>query len=121
LDLAIRLSLARAFQKTAVYQLEDKLSLGLKWCKRQNVHVRHVVVSGGVASNTFLRERLKVCLRQASPDVPISLLFPPLELCTDNAAMIAWASMHRFLAGDYDDYTINLRSKWSIEDLTDST
>src|ERR1700722_3230838 len=41
LDLAIRLSLARAFQKTAVYQLEDKLSLGLKWCKRQNVHVRH--------------------------------------------------------------------------------
>jgi N6-L-threonylcarbamoyladenine synthase len=38
-------------------------------------------------------------------------------MCTDNAAMIAWASMHRFLAGDYDDYTVDLRAKWSIEDI----
>lgn len=57
LDLPTRLSLARAFQMTAVSQLEDKLCLGLKWCERQNVQVRHVVVSGGVASNTFLRGR----------------------------------------------------------------
>jgi len=31
--------------------------------------------------------------------------------------MIAWASMHRFLAGDHDDYSINPRAKWSIEEL----
>jgi N6-L-threonylcarbamoyladenine synthase len=36
---------------------------------------------------------------------------------TDNAAMIAWASMHRFLAGDYDGYDIGPLPKWSIEDL----
>lgn len=38
----------------------------------------------------------------------------------DNAVMIAWASMHRFLAGDTDDYTVELRRKWSIEELDPS-
>ena len=36
---------------------------------------------------------------------------------TDNAVMVAWASMHRFLAGDTDPYTILHRSKWPLEDL----
>lgn len=31
--------------------------------------------------------------------------------------MIAWASMHRFMKGDSDDYSINHRAKWSIEDI----
>ncbi|KAG5352230.1 hypothetical protein C0989_003236 [Termitomyces sp. Mn162] len=35
----------------------------------------------------------------------------------NNAVMIAWASMHRFLAGDYDPYTIEILSKWDIETL----
>lgn len=85
---------------------------------------------------TFLT-RLKQRLEAASPSVPIALLFPPPALCTgmclhlfsvaniteylgyeDNAAMIAWASMHRFLNNDHDEYTIELRSKWSIEELS---
>jgi N6-L-threonylcarbamoyladenine synthase len=32
--------------------------------------------------------------------------------------MIAWASMHRFLAEDHDDYSVDLRAKWKIEDMT---
>jgi tRNA A37 threonylcarbamoyltransferase TsaD len=35
----------------------------------------------------------------------------------DNGVMIAWASMGRFLAGDFDGYDIDFRDKWSIEDL----
>jgi N6-L-threonylcarbamoyladenine synthase len=42
-----------------------------------------------------------------------------LIISTDNAAMIAWASMHRFLTGDYDDYSIDSRPIWSIEELAD--
>ena len=44
-----------------------------------------------------------------------------LTFASDNAAMIGWASMHRFLAGDYDDYSVELRSKWSIETLPDGS
>jgi len=35
----------------------------------------------------------------------------------DNAVMIGWASMHRFLAQDYDEYEIETRPKWDIEEL----
>lgn len=53
---------------------------------------------------------------QVSPS-NVSFYLRSLKLDTDNAAMIAWCSMHRFLAGDYDDYTVDLRAKWSIEDI----
>jgi len=35
----------------------------------------------------------------------------------DNAVMIGWASMHRFLTQDYDEYEIETRPKWDIEEL----
>jgi hypothetical protein len=42
-----------------------------------------------------------------------------LILSLDNAAMIAWASMNRFLAGDTDPDDLEIRAQWSIEDLQD--
>jgi tRNA A37 threonylcarbamoyltransferase TsaD len=38
----------------------------------------------------------------------------------DNAAMIAWAAMHRFLAGDTDSYDVDTRNVWSVEDIPDA-
>jgi N6-L-threonylcarbamoyladenine synthase len=52
-----RRSIAAAFQKAAISQLEEKLKLGLKECIRLGAHPESIVVSGGVASNTYLRER----------------------------------------------------------------
>ncbi|KAG9220873.1 hypothetical protein CCMSSC00406_0002527 [Pleurotus cornucopiae] len=113
LDVSARRGLAHAFQKSAVDQLEDKLSQALLWCANHSADVRGVVVSGGVASNQYLRSRLdEFCLEQS-----LRTFFPPVSLCTDNAAMIAWASMHRFLGQDHDSYEIELRPKWSIEDI----
>lgn len=57
LDSSTKYALARAFQTAAVAQLQDKLLLALQWCSRKEMTIRHVVVSGGVASNLFLRER----------------------------------------------------------------
>lgn len=73
---AHRLAIARAFQKAALAQLEEKVVLALKWCAEHRssisaeqkspynggqLPVKHVVVSGGVASNSFLRDRLVEC------------------------------------------------------------
>lgn len=45
-------------------------------------------------------------------------MFPPIHLCTDNAAMIANAAIHRFEAGAFNDLSDTLpRRKWSIEDV----
>ncbi|KAF8070292.1 Gcp-like domain-containing protein [Lyophyllum atratum] len=119
IDTSTRLALARGFQTAAVAQLEEKLLLAFNWCSENNIQVRDVVVSGGVASNTYLRERLAICLSKVgNSTTPISLCFPPPALCTDNAVMIAWASMHRFLAQDYDKYTIDLLAKWNIDNLS---
>ncbi|KAJ7209560.1 Gcp-like domain-containing protein [Mycena pura] len=116
LDNVKKRAVARAFQNAAFAHLEEKLLLALKWCRNNDHPVRHVVVSGGVASNSLLRQRLKTCLSQSIYD-PVDLVFPDPLLCTDNAVMIAWASMHRFLARDYDDYSIETLPTWSLEDL----
>ncbi|KAF9222806.1 peptidase M22, glycoprotease [Gyrodon lividus] len=114
-----RIVLGRAFQDAAARQLCTKLVQCHSMLLRRGIDVRHVVVSGGVASNSFLRARLREALGKHSPEQKISLVFPPPELCTDNAVMVGWASIYRFLAGDYDDYSVELRSKWSIETLPD--
>ena len=50
-------AVARALQRSAFRQLEEKVALGLQWCAEREIGVRHLVVSGGVASNLFLRQR----------------------------------------------------------------
>ena len=156
LDTATKRAVAGGFQTAAINQLEEKVALGLKWCRDQGCRdqgygVKHLVVSGGVASNSYLRNRyvkfqgksyldadcsrLGVFLLNTCSQDSISLIFPPPELCTgklrlsnppvwlvekgaaDNAVMIAWASMHRFVAGNTDDYEILIRPKWRIEEL----
>jgi N6-L-threonylcarbamoyladenine synthase len=57
LDGRTKLALARTFQTAAVSQLEEKLLLGLHWCRQNGIVTKDVVVSGGVASNKFLRQR----------------------------------------------------------------
>ena len=57
IDIPTKRALARAFQTAAVGQLEEKLLLALKWCEMNGIIVQEIVVSGGVASNKFLRER----------------------------------------------------------------
>ena len=99
LDERTKLALARSFQSAAVGQLEEKVVLGMRKCAQEGIAVRSLVVSGGVASNQYLRERyvvaqtarferlmdlrrLRACLDQESPDEKISLVFPPPSLCT---------------------------------------
>lgn len=117
LDVSTKHALASAFQRTAVGQLEEKVVLALRWCRNQGLGVRHLVVSGGVASNSYLRDRLGHSVINATRQDPVSLVFPPPELCTDNAVMIGWASMHRFLAKSTDEYSILIRPKWSLDDI----
>lgn len=57
LQLPMKKAIARAFQTAVVAHLEEKLILGLVLCRERNMLVRDVVVSGGVASNKFLRHR----------------------------------------------------------------
>jgi len=73
------------------------------------------VVSGGVASNKFLRHLLKQHIIHAGfPEV--ELVAPPLKYCTDNAAMIAWAALEMYAEGYETDLSVMPIRRWSMDD-----
>lgn len=78
---------AASFQKMAVEQLLEKLFKAV-----DDLKVGTILLSGGVAANSYLRER---CRREAER-LGKALYYPPLRLCTDNAAMIAAAGYYRY-------------------------
>ncbi|GAA5885220.1 hypothetical protein JCM6882_009524 [Rhodosporidiobolus microsporus] len=108
--------LARSFMLAAFKQIEDKVAMALRQAEqRGEERVKGLVVSGGVASNLILRERLRITLDSLDySDLP--LIFPPPKYCTDNAAMIAHVGVQRLLAGRTDPLTVMQRSKWSVEE-----
>jgi len=67
-----------------------------------------------VASNQFLRHVLRTTL-DARGYRHIRLHFPPIELCTDNALMIAWAASEMYSAGYSSDLNIGPIRKWSMD------
>ncbi|GAA5999138.1 hypothetical protein JCM5350_007951 [Sporobolomyces pararoseus] len=110
-------SIAKGFMVAAFKQVEEKLGMALKQIEEEEgIKVEGLVVSGGVASNTYLRTQLRKKLDQLSPDRQIPLHFPPPSLCTDNAAMIAWVGLERLKKGRIDSLEVMQKSKWGIED-----
>nr|CDP23582.1 Putative glycoprotease [Podospora anserina S mat+] len=87
----------------------------LKGLLRGGQKIETLVLSGGVASNKFLRHVLRSVLDQRGwPD--IKLAAPPVSLCTDNAAMIAWAGMEMFeTEGVETDLGVRSIQRWSLD------
>lgn len=73
-----------------------------------------VVVSGGVASNRYLRHLLRAML-DTRGYAHIKVAFPPPSLCTDNALMIAWAGMEMYTSGYQSTFDISPIRKWSMD------
>jgi len=70
-----------------------------------------VLLAGGVSANRALRETVR---RQA--ELPV--YYPPLHLCTDNAAMIATAGHFRFVRGQRDSLDMDVQPMWPLISLT---
>lgn len=72
---------------------------------------RALVVAGGVAAN----QRLKAALDAVARRDGFRLVVPPPGLCTDNAAMIAWAGAMRLSHGLIDDLSAPVRARWPLD------
>jgi len=72
---------------------------------------RHLIVAGGVAANTHLRAALTTLAQKSG----LAFVAPPLPLCTDNAAMIAWAGIERLKAFGGDALDFKPRPRWPLD------
>jgi N6-L-threonylcarbamoyladenine synthase len=72
-----------------------------------------IVVGGGVAANSGLRQQLQ----QAASARNLTVIFPPLKYCTDNAAMIACAAIEHFDKGERSPLTLSGQSKLSLTEI----
>ena len=73
-----------------------------------------LVVAGGVAANSHIR----TVMRDTADGMGMTFHAPPLNLCTDNGVMIAWAGLERFGAGINDPLNTPARPRWPLMDLS---
>ena len=100
--------IAASFQQAAVDCLLDRTSRALETMGE----VTALVVAGGVAANEAVRRALE----QLAASRSLPFVAPPLALCTDNAAMIAWAGIERLEAGyGGDPLDIAARPRWPLD------
>ena len=99
--------IAASFQQAAIDCLLDRTQRALKAVGPVNA----LVVAGGVAANTAIRSALEGLA--ATHGLPF--IAPPLALCTDNAAMIAWAGVERLALGQCDPLDVSARPRWPLD------
>jgi N6-L-threonylcarbamoyladenine synthase len=103
--------LARGFQESVIDVLVEKT---MRACKQYTV--KQVLLAGGVAANRGLRTALAARCEQAG----IPLIIPPMQLCTDNAAMIAAAAFLKWERGDSSRLDMKAEPHLSLEEWIQS-
>lgn len=98
--------LAASFQQAAIDCLLDRLRKALA-----QHSAPALVVAGGVAANQAIRGALEGLAAQHN----MRFSAPPLALCTDNAAMIAWAGCERLKLGQFDALDFAARPRWPLD------
>ena len=99
-----------AFQYTAALSITDRMAHAVALFKKHHPEGRHFVLAGGVAANQYIRSKLEVVCAAHG----LALVAPPVKLCTDNAAMIAWAGLERFRLGMTDSLDFEPRARWPL-------
>ncbi|MEN8917068.1 MAG: tRNA (adenosine(37)-N6)-threonylcarbamoyltransferase complex transferase subunit TsaD [Octadecabacter sp.] len=106
-----RADLCAGFQEAVTDVLVAKARKALAVARSIAPSVKTLAVAGGVAANGQIR----MALRQLCAETETVFVAPPLVLCTDNAAMIAYTGLLRFNAGVIDDLTLSARPRWPLD------
>jgi len=102
--------LAFALQYTIGDILIDRCHNAIKEFKKKN-NTGHFIACGGVAANQYIRKTLQELTTQQNMD----FMAPPLELCSDNGAMIAWAGYEKLMKNDISTLDVAARPRWPLD------
>lgn len=102
-----RADLCAGFQAAMRDVLAEKTRRALALCP----DLRVIAVAGGVAANQAIR----AALMQVAAEAGVQFIAPPIALCTDNAAMIAYAGAELYRAGHRDDMSLAARPRWPLD------
>lgn len=103
--------LCAGFQEAVTAVLAEKTRRALRVYMELNPSQPMIAVAGGVAANQAIRAALTTVAEEAGA----GFTAPPLKLCTDNGAMIAYAGLERFALGETDDMTLQARPRWPLD------
>ena len=106
--------LCASFQQAIVEVVLDRLRTGLRMFRTKFGAPTALVAAGGVAANQAIRK----VLHRLAFEVGTVLVAPPLELCTDNGAMIAWAGAERLAIGLADPLEFAPRARWPLDQVS---
>jgi len=104
--------LAASFQKTVNEILYEKTKVAMKNFLKDKKDKKNIfVIAGGVASNLSIRENLNKLAKENN----FISIFPPINLCSDNAAMIAWAGIKRYKNNLIDNLEFPAKARWPLD------
>ena len=103
--------LCASFQAAVVDLVTDRTRAGLRAFLALAGRPHGLVAAGGVASDGALRR----ALARLAGETGLRFVVPPPELCTDNAAMVAWAGAERLAIGLVDDFTVAARPRGPLD------
>jgi N6-L-threonylcarbamoyladenine synthase len=103
--------IAASFEVAVTECVADRCARALEVARRDPLLPRRFVVAGGVAANA----RLRASLKELAARHDFSFHAPPVALCSDNAAMIAWAGAERLALGQSDPLDAPVRPRWPLD------
>jgi N6-L-threonylcarbamoyladenine synthase len=102
--------LAASFQRSVIDSLIDRVTGAMRRFRHEHPQGREFIVAGGVAANGAIRDALAGLAAREGLQIKI----PPPRLCTDNAAMVAWAGVERSQLGLFDSLGAQPKARWPL-------